>query len=323
MIDTLGKRIKKEYDLWVSKSVATESVRTVCLALGPYRNLTTLTASLLFLHPRCQVLNHGGLRIFGDPRIDWIAHYDRATFERFLRYAVLISATGKRGDHGGSILHSHAFDARHRTRTIFERSGLGRVKTQIESLFWKESLRTSMHLRAHRVDLADLLAKEPRLRFLLPIRNPMDCARSNLATGHAHLYHGRAENLAVEEILDLILEEISWFKKAERTAPERFFHFFEYELGRETLSRLARFLRLTPTAEQPSGSTGDAPEEGDESWLKNAAEACVLQSGYDHPDSLISHFRRRVEEKFSDFPAFADRLLRFAESGRPTLRRTG
>ncbi len=32
------------------------AIRSVCLTLGLYRNLTTLTASVLALHTRCQVL---------------------------------------------------------------------------------------------------------------------------------------------------------------------------------------------------------------------------------------------------------------------------
>ncbi|MHB8529324.1 MAG: hypothetical protein ACYC8V_07420, partial [Caulobacteraceae bacterium] len=40
-----------------------DGVRRTAVILGPYRNLTTLTASVLALHPQCQVLNHASDRI--------------------------------------------------------------------------------------------------------------------------------------------------------------------------------------------------------------------------------------------------------------------
>ena len=48
-------------------------LRSVCLALGPYRNLTTLTAGILSLHPQCQVLNHAGVRLLPDPERNFLA----------------------------------------------------------------------------------------------------------------------------------------------------------------------------------------------------------------------------------------------------------
>jgi hypothetical protein len=69
------------------------------MTLGPYRNLTTLTASVLFLHPNCQVLNHAGNRIFGDEELDFIANYNNEIFEAFTRYAIYISQKGTRGDY--------------------------------------------------------------------------------------------------------------------------------------------------------------------------------------------------------------------------------
>jgi hypothetical protein len=68
-IELILNALGKERGLWRCSDISTEQVKTVCLALGPYRNLTT---SLLFLHPTCQVLNHGGQRILGDRRLDWL-----------------------------------------------------------------------------------------------------------------------------------------------------------------------------------------------------------------------------------------------------------
>ena len=47
-----------------SRCVDIKYVGYVCLTPGPYRNLTTLTVSVLYLHPDYQVLNHAGTRLF-------------------------------------------------------------------------------------------------------------------------------------------------------------------------------------------------------------------------------------------------------------------
>ena len=47
-------------------------LRSVCLMLCPYRNLTTLTASMAALHEHWQVLNHV---IFADPRLNFFRGY--------------------------------------------------------------------------------------------------------------------------------------------------------------------------------------------------------------------------------------------------------
>ena len=55
-------------------------VRRTAVLLGPYRNLTTLTASVLALHPQCQVLNHAGGRLLRRGALDFISSPDEATW---------------------------------------------------------------------------------------------------------------------------------------------------------------------------------------------------------------------------------------------------
>lgn len=292
----LAERFRKEWGLMRSRAIDTESVRTVCMALGPYRNLTTLTASVLFLHPRCQVLNHGGQRIFGDGRLDWVAHDDKGVFENFLRYAIYISKGGRRGQYGGSIVHSHAFDEKYNISSLFMEAALGLVKERIECLFWKESLRISNHIRSNAVDIVELLESEPRIRFMMPIRNPMDCARSNLLTGHVGLFGRQLDQPSEEDVLDLVLDEILWFKELESAAPDRFFHYFEFDLGWNVLVDMEKFLHLTPNAE----------------WASAALRACSVESKYHHSDSFVSYFRESVARKFTGYPDFLDKMLKFA-----------
>ena len=118
-------------DLMASCTLDIEECKTVCLTLGPYRNLTTLTAATLFLHPHCQVLNHAGSRIFENQAVNFLADYSRAKFDRFIQFAIQISGGGKRGNFGGSITYSHAFDTQHKLKTIFADTEADLVKKQI------------------------------------------------------------------------------------------------------------------------------------------------------------------------------------------------
>jgi len=163
-------------DLMTSRFLDIQDIDSVCLALGPYRNLTTLTASMLFLHPKCQVLNHAAERIYGNNKIDFLRDYSRSKLDRFIRFAVTISGKGRRGNSGGSITFSHAFDSRYEMGEIYRKTGMGKVKKEIRCLFWKESLRTSNLIREKQVDLPGIFSRDERLRFLMPIRNPLDCA---------------------------------------------------------------------------------------------------------------------------------------------------
>ncbi len=268
--------------------------KTVCLALGPYRNMTTLTAATLFLHPHCQVLNHGGGRIF-DTDADFLSSYSREKMDRFIEVAIGISSGGARGDSGGSITLSHAFDADHKMRDVFESTGLGLVKETITCLFWKESLATSRLIRARNVDLAAIFSKEERLRFLMPIRNPLDCATSNLATGHVERFGGLTRNSPLLAVTEAVLEEIQWFSVLREAFPDRFFCFFEHQMGPGLIRDLGVFLGL--------------PQ--DEHWVSNAQSVMVSKSHYAYDAAMRDAYREAVERKFTAFPEMKASLLRF------------
>ncbi|BAO43141.1 hypothetical protein [Thiolapillus brandeum] len=294
-----SRRLEKEkqQDMLASRDMDISELRTVCLALGPYRNLTTLTASILFLHPHCQVLNHGGARILGDPRLDFLRCPDRETTDRFLRYAIQVSTKGKRGKTGGSIVHSHAFDEKHKLGRLYkEHFGDQLIKDEIHALFWKESLRTSLHIRNHNIDLQALFDTEPRLRFLLPIRNPLDSATSNLRTGHAKLF-GLGAAPDIQQVLDAILDEIQWVMELQDKYPERFFHFLENDFGPEQAKALAKFLNL----------------DANPDWVRVVQEAFDIDKHYRHPQALTSHYASAVQQRFSNWPRLQEKLLRFAE----------
>jgi hypothetical protein len=272
-------------------------VETVCLTLGPYRNLTTLTASVLFLHPNCQVLNHAGKRIYGNSEVDFFLDFEPRKLDRFIQYAIHMSASGERGPAGGSIVHSHAFDSEHGLNRIFARSGVSLVKDDIVCLHWKESLRTSNAIRDRGVDLASILRQDERLRFLLPIRQPLDCAASNVKTGHARLFRGLNRQSPMSDVVEGIVDEVVWFAGLRERFPDRFRYYFEHEISREMLVGLAEFLRLEPT----------------EPWVAAALEAMEIKSSYEHDAEHLDHYRRVVEQRSSGFPDLTRGLLKFVE----------
>lgn len=137
------------------------------------------------------------------------------------------------------------------------------------------------------------------LRFISPIRNPYDQARSLQA------FYERAQrvpdvlgDLRLEAVARAIFHGHTCFLEAWREKPERFFYFNERQLGSDLLFRLARFLNLEP--------------DGD--WLRIASGLFKSTSRYlDRPDEV----RVMIEVLRSDFahvPWFVE-LMREALTG--------
>ena len=290
--------VRRWYALRQSRQIDISDIRVVCLALGPYRNLSTLTGSILFLHPHCQVLNHGGVRIFGNRHVDFISEYSPQRFDAFVRNAVQISGGGRRGKYGGSIVHSHAFDAIHPMADVYaELYGAVLRKQRIRTLFWKESLPTANRIRDCGFDIDDVLAREQRLRFLMPVRNPLDCAVSSTRTGHSRLFPATNPGSPFAEVLSAVIDEFAWFEDLRVRHPGRFLRFFEYDPAAVTLERLARFLRL----------------DMDSQWLAAAQEAFAISGGYEHPESRVGLYRDLVRDKLAAHPQLMTDLLKFTE----------
>lgn len=274
----------------------TRSIKTLCIALGPYRNLTTLTAGVLSLHPNCQVLNHGGVNILPDPSLNFLEQYSEERFDNFVDFAFSMSADGERGDAGGSILYSHAYDAQHRLGSLYsDRYGQKKTKDSVYSIFWKESLMVSNYIREHQVDLDQLITKNDRLRFLMPVRNPLDCAASNLKTGHADRFTTCERN--IQGILKAILEELLWFVEISERHPYKFFYYYQNEFNEGTLNQLARFLNI----------------EDDDRWIEDALHAFEIKRSYQHETALVKFYREQVSRLFSSHPNVEHKLLSFVD----------
>ena len=279
-----------------------EQLESVCLLLGPYRSLTTLTCAVLSLHPQCVVLNHAGPRIQPNPRLNFLVDYSPDKFREFVGFAGRESDGGARGQHGGDIRLSHAFG--------FEAIRQAAAKVQdsprepAKCLVWKDSHMVTNFLRSAQVDVPQLLRHNEALRFLLPIRNPIDCALSNLRTGHVAFF-GAPDLLSgqrpIDAVLSAVLDEIVWFLglRDASAQPERFFLFFQHELGRRVLEKMLDFLRLRP----------------DEAYLAAVTDAFrVAGGGYKRrkDQRLLGLYASLVTRKFDRHPAIRDALLEFA-----------
>lgn len=285
-------------DIINSNSISIDKLKTVCLMLGPYRNLTTLTASILFLHKNCQVLNHAGSRIFNDSRLDFLNEYSDSTFDTFVKYAIYISEHGRKGEYGGSITYSHAFNDKYKTKEIFKDTGLNLIKDKVECLLWKESLKTSHLIKSNNINLAKIFEKNEKLRFILPVRNPMDCALSNHQPKHLNLYNLAKKNSTLEQVLDAILNEILWVVTLKEKYPNRILIYFEHEPISILLMNITNFLNIENYAD----------------WNHDASKAFYNAKQYEHTNTFIDYYINRLEVRFSKYPSIYKKLLKFTQA---------
>lgn len=271
-----------------------QQIQSVCIFLGPYRNLTTLTAAILSLHPTCQVLNHAGFRVFEENDLDFLGDYSESRFRRFLQYVIDESQGGQGGDDGGAITHSHAFRSETVRDAYENRYGDSLLKGPVECVIWKESLGVSNYLKDNQIDIDALLRVNSQIRFLLPIRNPMDCAVSNCKTGHAKRFHDTNAD-DPHDVLRAILEEIKWVHTWARKYPDRFYSYCQFEMDAGCLVRLADFLSI----------------DCDEQWLADAQRCFQLRPSYDHAPEFLATYKRLLDNFANEDAEFAEKLRGF------------
>lgn len=263
----------------------------LALVLGPYRNLTTLTASVFSLHPECQVLNHGADRLLGDRSVNFFIDPNAETLQRFFASAIAASADGKRGDFGGSILHSHAF-ANERLRKLYaDRYGEDTVKADAKLLVWKDSMRIQRMLMSEAGLFERLCDAFPDMRFILPIRAPADCAASNIQTGHiVHLGGSRSDPLPLA--IDRVLDAHAFALTLEDRRPGRVFTFTQGEADTQMFRSMATFLGVAP----------------DDRWLADVSVAWQMRRSYDHSPEVEAHVQASARTRLGQWPHVLKRM---------------
>lgn len=285
ILKTPGKFSDYIFPFFYSRYI--NNIKSVGILLGPYGNLSTLTASVMSLHPACQVLNHAGQRIFNNKKINFLENYSEKKFHNFLKFAVYASLYGKRGDYGGGIFYSHAFDHGILKNKYYERFSSD-LKTPINCIFWKESLKVSNQIKIHGID--NILRNNIKIKFILPVRNPLNCAQSNLRTGQYKNFNEPINNIV--DCIKAIFKEFLFFLKMKEKHPDYFFYFFENNFI-EKLSDIADFLNL----------------EKEKKWLADSSEIIIINNKYDNEKSLISTGIELANAYFKEYQEFRDQII--------------
>jgi len=246
----------------------------VCIFLGPYRNLTTLWASVLSLHPNVQVCNHIGTHI-KRTNCDFINGYSRRRVKNFTDYALNASKITEWSSKSGSITIDHAYKQNPEFNRLYtNRYGDKLVKDDIECLVWKESGRVTHDLTDK---ILQKMLENDDIKFFRPVRNPLDCAQSGIDKGYNFL----VKDTSREGRLRGLLEDLKWFLNWEAKYPDKFLHLYEWE---NDFEKLAQFLDIKP----------------DKQWLKESQEVYSINQIYTHSDEFVNTYKRLVEEIFEN-----------------------
>ncbi len=267
-----------------ARRVDLSRVESAVMALGPNRNMTTLTASLIALHPNCQVLNNAGYRQM-DHAEALLADPTREEYERFVRTAIMKSQGGRRGHYGGTITVSHAFDRPAVRDAYRSRFGSSVLKDDIRCLYWKSAVQLTALVREKGIDLSEVVARNGNIRFLMPIRNPVDCAKSNFRLGH-YRHFPEVDGKPIEEVVDFFVRLVAWFLDHRAKHPDNFFCYFQSEFGRQTLVDLAGFLRVP----------------ADEQWIASCLESRLKGKPYDYEPGLLDAYHASLDTHLGSHP---------------------
>ena len=293
---------------------------TTCIFLGPYRNLTSLTASVLSLHPSVQVLNHGGERIFDNPNLNIFSNPSDETYQNLCEFLLGASSGMRRGYFGGSILKANAYKRGTLKKLYLDRFGDAAVKEKIKCFVWKESQRCSYQIRKNEAVALQSIENHQSLRFLMPVRNPLDCAYSNFVsgkytiffTGHSaskpyvgesrkeRLKHKECSSLFIErfeQIINVLISEYLFFLNLRKRYQNRFFFFCENEISRDLMSDLADFLRISQ----------------DERWINDSLSTFSVEKKYQFPDSLNEKTIELIQDRLGEFNDFKYRIINLLE----------
>ena len=274
---------------------AAAAIETLCLPLGPYRNLTTLTAALIAFHPKCVVLNHAAMRILPDRELDIFASPDADTWRRFIQTAIRLARHGGKGMDGGSILQSHAFNDTALREAHRERFGGETVSNRPRLLFWKDSQVIGAYLRHLASRAVGLDGLGVAIRFVVPVRNPLACARSNFDRKSVHrLFPGLAPT-SEHEMLDRLLDIYVDLAAKSRADPDRYFLMPEPAFTRQGFIELANFLGI----------------EADEDWLDTAERLIRPRRETGFPAGDWQRYAQAIDTRFDEFPHMRKALRAF------------
>ncbi len=145
------------------------------------------------------------------------------------------------------------------------------------------------------MDFDELFQKNEKLRFMMPVRNPVDCALSNIKSGHSVALTKSTENTSYTEVLTAILLELRWFFQLQQKYSDRFFCFFENTFNSEVIHQLAHFLKIEP----------------EKRWVDDVITNYNIRHPYQHTPNMINIHEKLVNRYFESHPAIRKKLLSF------------
>jgi hypothetical protein len=238
------------------------------------------------LHPEAQVLNHSHNTVF-TKKTNFIKNASNVVINEFVRRATVISSMRRVelfGNHiiGGSILDSHSFLNYPDVIQAYEnRFGSDLVKQFFQVVVWKEGGRLTDYLMRYEDSFRNLLDQQPRIKFILPIRNPIDCAISNFKLGYhkagsfeRRLLYESIPSDSLEGMLEFIVRSHTWCLRFAESYPDRFFVFSQSDVDNEFFARLAQFLDI----------------EAIDTWIKDCIKISDFKESYAHDEELIARY---------------------------------
>lgn len=219
---------------------------------------------MMAFHPETTVLNHGFARILADPARNFVIDPRQTVLDAFVREAEAMALGGERGDFGGHILHSHAFDDEVLRQAYLDRYGWG-AKAGAQCLVWKDATKFTKYILGRKVGLDRLGHQLPSLRFMMMIRNPVDITISSIKKGYSLALVGEERKDSFIDVFTHMIRLFGGFSGAVRNNPEQCRFLFQDELlDRNHLIGLCRFLGISV----------------DESWLADMERLITLRPSY-------------------------------------------
>jgi hypothetical protein len=266
----------------------TSAVKTLVMFVGPYRNLSTYMAANLALHPNCDVLNHAGIRVLNNWKLNFLKEYTTDKYHNFLRFFNYAQKTGYKGVRGGNIIYSHAFESNPDLMERYKKLPPNAVKS---CFVWKESHLVTNIFMENPENLNKMISENSAIKFVFPIRNPLDCATSNMNTGKYKWFGDISKN--EKEIVKAIFKQYAFFLELNKTHDGRVHFIFENEINVQTLDKLVRFIETEKQIQ----------------WEEETLDNYQVKKGYKYPQELVDWCLDLINNSFESHPEFQQKLI--------------
>jgi hypothetical protein len=125
----------------------------------------------------------------------------------------------------------------------------------------------------------------PDVKFVLPLRRPLDCALSNIRTKHAHTMD-LPPDASIGQAVTRVLDVFAWGLQRRDKRPERVFAFTQTEDPQQVFASLASFLGIS----------------AEPRWLADVKEGFVVRPSRPAPPKIVEMTNRAIDAKLERWP---------------------